>query len=157
MLIVQKTILDSFLIQPEDQVGSAIISWVLQLLRRWKPRLEAAAAECKDNVLGFWKDTPPPVLVQVSSHSEEFSDIYLTSLSHWAKHIGKQSPAHSCDEELSTLIQHFHTLAKSSPKLKDLCIQVIASHFDMGSVLKGESQCVGVWGQLMTAVTSGDP
>ena len=162
MLTPQKTILHSFLIQPGDQVGAAIISWVLQLLHSWKPPLDvAAAAKWKNDANSFWKDTPPLVLADVSSHSEEFCDLYLIFLSHWAKHIGKQSPSHcgeqspshSGNEERNALIKHFHTLAKSSPKLTDLCIQVIVSHFDLSSALQRGPQCVDVWGQLMAAVT----
>lgn len=144
------TMLQSFLIQPSSNVGSVIIGWVVQLLRS-KPSPEAAAmrSSCAYN---FWKDTPHDVLAEVSCHSEEFCDLYLTFLNQWVERISKENS--SC-EECKTLCKQFSVLAQSSPKLKDLCIQVVTSHFNFSAVLhpaSSTSQYAGVWAHLMSAV-----
>ena len=153
----QQTILYTYLIQPDGQLGSIIIRWLLQLLCSWTPPPEAAAAYSNSRIHKFWRDSPHQVLADVSSHSNEFCDSYLTFLHHWTKQLVKGN--HTGDGgECRVLAQHLQVLAMSGPKLKELCIQMISSHFDFSTALQRSttgSQCVGIWDQLMVAVTTG--
>ena len=152
-LILQITTLQTFLIAPEGQVGVITINWVLQLLRSW----EVPTTDSKRST--FWRDSPHQLLTEVSSHSDEFCDQYLTFLGHWMELLmTKQHLSNS--EDCGNLIGHFRTLALSSPKMKDICIQALGSHVNLSSVLQCSTsvpRCQSIWDQLMAAVTSSAP